>query len=323
MKRRSFVGLAGTAAVWPTGAWAQQPLPTIGLLSWANVAWGVAAIQTGLGEEGFVDGRNLTIVSRGADSQSDRLPALAADLVTQKVSVILATGGPLPARAAKAATTTIPIVFAYGGDPVADGLVASLNRPAANVTGVTFIGASLSSKKLELLREIVPRASEVGLLVNPKNTLAEGQIADTQAAAKALGLNLQVVSASNASEVDEAFKKLAQLKVDMLVLSVDPTFGILLAGQLVELAARYKIPNMFYGRAEVELGGLISYGAVIADTWRQAGIYVGRILKGAKPTDLPVLQPTKFELVVNLKTAKALGLTISESFLLRADEVIE
>src|SRR5471030_194813 len=286
MKRRTFFGLTGAAA-WPAGAWAQQPAPTLGLLSSANVAWGVAAIQKGLGEEGFVDGRNLTIVSRAADGQLDRLPALAADLVEQKVSVLLASGGPLPARAAKAATATIPIVFAYGGDPVADGLVASLNRPGANVTGVTFIGASLSSKKLELLREIVPRATEVGLLVNPANTLAEGQIADTQAAAKVLGLNLHVVNASNAGEADEAFRKLAQIKVDGLVLSVDPIFGILLAGQLVELTTRYRIPTMFYGREEVELGGLICYGAVIADTWQQAGIYVGRILKGVKTADLP------------------------------------
>lgn len=324
MKRRALIGSLGAAALGSGTARAQQSRPTLGLLSSTNIPhWGVTAIYKGLAEEGFVDGRNLTIINRNAEGELDRLPALAADLSEQKASVILATGGPLPIRAAKAATTTIPIVFAYGGDPVADGLVASLNRPGGNVTGATFIGASLSSKRLELLREIVPRATEVALLVNLRNTLAESQIADTQAAAKALGLNLHVLNASTAGELDEVFLKLAQLKADVLLVGVDPTFGFLLAGQLVELTTRSRLPTMFDARPTVELGGLISYGAVIADTWRQAGLYVGRILKGARVADLPVLQPTKFELVINLKTAKTMGLEVPQKLLLAADDVIE
>lgn len=324
MKRRALIGSLGAAAFGSGTVRAQQSRPTLGLLSPASIpAWGVTAIYKGLAEEGFVDGRNLTIISRSAEGEVDRLPALATDLSEQKVSVILATGGPLPTRAAKAVTTTIPIVFAYGGDPVADGLVASLNRPGGNVTGATFIGASLSSKRLEFLREFAPRATEVALLINPRNTLAESQIADTQAAAKALGLNLHVLNASTAGELDDVFLKLAQLKADVLLVGVDPTFGFLLARQLAERTTRSRLPTMFDARPTVELGGLISYGAVIADTWRQAGLYAGRILKGAKVADLPVLQPTKFELVINLRTAKVMGLEVPRKLLLAADDVIE
>jgi putative ABC transport system substrate-binding protein len=276
-----------------------------------------------LGEAGYVEGRNLTIVSRAAEGQPDRLPAMAADLVNARVAAILAGGGPLPTRAAKAATTTIPIVFAYGGDPVADGLVTSISRPEGNVTGATFIGASLTAKRLELLRELVPGATAVALLVNPGNTLAKGQTEDAAAAAKTLGLSLRVINASNAGEMDEAFATMGRLKVDLAIVGVDPTFGFLLRDQIIALAARYRIPAMFDARVQVEAGGLIGYGPVLPETWRQAGGYVGRILKGTKPSDLPILQPTRFELVINLKTAKALGLDVPPGLLARTDDVIE
>jgi putative ABC transport system substrate-binding protein len=270
-----------------------------------------------------VEGRNLTIVYRAAEGQADRLPAMAAELVNARVAAILATGGPLPARAAKAATTTIPIVFAYGGDPVADGLVKSIGRPEGNVTGATFIGASLTAKRLEVMRELVPRATDAALLVNPKNTLAKGQADDAAAAAKTLGLSLHVINASNAGEMDEAFATMDGLKVGGAIVGVDPTFGFILRDQIVALSLRYRIPTMGEARIQVEAGGLLSYGPVLPDTWRQAGGYVGRILKGAKPSDLPILQPTRFELVINLRTAKALGLDVPPKLLAIADDVIE
>jgi putative tryptophan/tyrosine transport system substrate-binding protein len=327
VKRRIFVGLIGGSAVWPLAARAQQTPavgPTIGLLSSQNVAdWMIGGVRKGLDEAGYVEGRNITIVYRAAEGQADRLPAMAADLVNAKVSAILATGGPLPTRAAKAATTTIPIVFAYGGDPVADGLVVSINRPEANVTGATFIGTSLTAKRLELMRELVPLATDVALLVNPKNTLAKGQAEDATAAAKTLGLRLRVINASGAGEMDEAFATMDRSKVDLAIVGTDPTFGFLLRDQIIALAARYRIPTMGNTRVQVEAGSLISYGPALPDTWRQAGSYVGRILKGAKPSDLPILQPTRFELVINLKTAKALGLDLAPGLLARADDVIE
>jgi putative ABC transport system substrate-binding protein len=327
VKRRKFVGLIGGAAIWPLVARAQQTPavgPTIGLLSSQDIAdWMIGGVRRGLGEAGYVEGRNLTIVSRAAEGQPDRLPAMAADLVNARVAAILAGGGPLPTRAAKAATTTIPIVFAYGGDPVADGLVTSISRPEGNVTGATFIGASLTAKRLELLRELVPGATAVALLVNPGNTLAKGQTEDAAAAAKTLGLSLRVINASNAGEMDEAFATMGRLKVDLAIVGVDPTFGFLLRDQIIALAARYRIPAMFDARVQVEAGGLIGYGPVLPETWRQAGGYVGRILKGTKPSDLPILQPTRFELVINLKTAKALGLDVPPGLLARTDDVIE
>jgi len=310
--------------MWPVLAAAQQPKPKMGLLTSANVEnWSIDAIHQGLKETGFVDGQNLTILPRAANGQVDKLPALAADLIAARVSVIFATGGPVPARTARAATSTIPIVFAYGGDPVADGLVTSLNRPGGNITGATFIGASLSSKRLELLREMVPTATEIGFLVNPTNTIAAAQIEDMKKAIEALHLHLHVVNASTASEMDDAFKTLSEKKVAVLVIGVDPTFGFLLAEQIIALSARYKIPAMFDARVQVERGGLISYGSVITDTWRQAAIYVGRILKGERPQNLPILQPTRFETVINLKTAKALGLTVPPRLQAMADDTIE
>ena len=329
MRRRGFMGLAGSALAWPARARAQKAPaigPTIGLLSSQDIAdWMIGGFRKGLGEAGYVEGRNLTIVYRAAEGEADRLPAMAVELVNARVAVILASGGPLPTRAAKAATTVIPIVFAYGGDPVADGLVTSINRPEANVTGATFDGASLVAKKLELMRELVPRAADVALLVNPTNTLAKGQIEAAAAAVKTLGLRLHVINASNAGEMDEAFATMDRLKVDLAVVSVDPTFGFNLRNQIVALSTRYRIPMTGDAatHAQIAAGGLIAYGPVLPDTWRQAGGYVGRILKGAKPSDLPVLQPTRFELVINLKTAKALGLSVPPSLLSVADDVIE
>jgi putative ABC transport system substrate-binding protein len=264
----------------------------------------------------------LAIVYRSANGKFDRLAELATDLVDRQVSVILAIGGPIPARAAKATTSTIPIVFAYGGDPVSDKLVTSLNRPSGNATGITFIGTTLTTKKLELLREIAPGATDIGLLVNPTGTLAEMQIKAVKEAIQRLGQRLHVANVSSGDEIDAALATLSQSKTGALLVGTDPLFGSE-AHQLTALAARYKIPAIYNLREYCEAGGLMSYGANRLDTWRQAGVYVGRILKGEKPANLPVLQPTKFELVINLKTAKALGLTVPPTLLARADEVIE
>lgn len=237
--------------------------------------------------------------------------------------MIFATGSPVPARSAKAATSTIPIVFAYGGDPVADGLVASFNRPGGNVTGATFIGTALTTKRMGLVREILPQVSDVALLVNPKGTLAEFQINEAKAAARATGLTLHVVNAGSVDEFDEAFATMDRLKVGAFLISTDPLFG--LDGRNLHIAKelRYGIPAICVGRPDAASGGLFSYGPDLSDAWRQVAVYVGRILKGEKPSELPVMQPTRFELVINLKTAKALGLTVPPSLLATADEVIE
>jgi putative ABC transport system substrate-binding protein len=324
MRRREFITLIGGAAAWPLAARAQQPaMSVIGLLTATNLNFDqIQAIRKGLNEGGYFEGRNLAIISRSADGQFDRLPMLAADLVDSKVSVILAVGGPVPARAAKAATSTIPVVFAYGGDPVSDNLVTSFNRPGGNVTGVTFIGTILTTKKLELLREIAPDVTDIGLLVNPTGTLAKIQIKDMGEAVQRLGLRLHVANVSSQGEIDAAFAALNQLKVGALLVGTDPIFAAY-RDQHIALTARYKIPAIYNIREYCEAGGLMSYGASLANTWSQAGIYVARILKGEKPADLPVVQPTKFELVINLKTAKAIGLTVPSSLLARADEVIE
>jgi ABC-type uncharacterized transport system substrate-binding protein len=243
---------------------------------------------------------------RSAGGEFELLSSLADDLVASKVAAILAVGGPVPARAAKAATSTIPIVFAYGGDPVRDNLVASLNRPGGNVTGVTFIGTTLTTKKLELLQEVVPGITDIGLLVNPTGTLADVQIKDMKEAVEGLSRRLQVANVSSESEIDAAFAALSQSKVGALVIGTDPIFA-LYRGQIIALAARYKIPAIYNIREYCEVGGLMSYGASLTDTWRQAAIYVSRVLKGEKPANLPVLQPTKFELVINLKTLRRLA----------------
>jgi putative tryptophan/tyrosine transport system substrate-binding protein len=326
MKRRTFISLLGTAIACPLAARAQQPMPMLGLLTTTKLAdWALDAIRKGLEETGYVQGRNLSIAERSAKGQFDRLPELATDLVNSRVAVILATGSSVPARVAKAATSTIPIVFAYGGDPVADGLVASLNRPGGNVTGATFIGTALTAKRLEFLRDIAPRVADVALLVNPKSTIAESQIKDALEATRrsVLGQRLHVVNASSESEIDDAFASMERLKADALLVTADPLFGFLHAKQIVDLAARYKIPAVYPSRGDVDAGGLMSYGVSLPDTWRQAGVYVGRILKGAKPSDLPVIQPAKFELIINLKTAKALGLEVPSKLFFLAEEVIE
>jgi putative ABC transport system substrate-binding protein len=324
MKRRQFVGLVAGAMTAPAVVQAQQPAPVIGQLTSTTLAdWAIVATRNGLDEAGYVEGRNLTVLYRSAEGQFDRLPALAADLVGRQVSVIFAAGSPVPARAAKAATTTIPIVFAYGGDPVADGLVASFNRPGGNVTGATFLGSALTGKRLELLHEIVPRAVDVALLVNPNGTLAEGQIENATAATRALGLRLHVINGGSEGEIDEAFTTMGRLKVGALVISTDPTFGFSRRDQLVALASRYRIPTMYDSRPAAAGGGLISYGTTLADTWRDAGLYIGRILKGEKPSALPIVLSNKFEMVINLRAAKALGLEIPPRLLFPADDVIE
>ena len=325
IRRRDFITLlGGAAATWPLAARAQQAaVPFVGLLAAGTVPnWQFRSIQKGLNEGGYIEGRNLAIMYRSAGGEFELLSSLADDLVASKVAAILAVGGPVPARAAKAVTSTIPIVFAYGGDPVRDNLVASLNRPGGNVTGVTFIGTTLTTKKLELLQEVVPGITDIGLLVNPTGTLADVQIKDMKEAVEGLSRRLQVANVSSESEIDAAFAALSQSKVGALVIGTDPIFA-LYRGQIIALAARYKIPAIYNIREYCEVGGLMSYGASLTDTWRQAAIYVSRVLKGEKPANLPVLQPTKFELVINLKTAKALGITVPPTLLATADEVIE
>jgi putative ABC transport system substrate-binding protein len=325
MRRRAFIAGLGAAAAWPLAAGAQQPaMPVIGFLGISlpdGYRRQLIALRQALQVAGYVEGRNIAIEFRWAENRYDRLPTLAADLVARHVSVI-ATTDTASTRAAKAATATIPIVFAYGGDPVDDGLVASFNRPGGNVTGVTFISAALAPKRLELLHEVVPGAGVIGVLVNPNSPLAQIQLSDLQAAARTSGQRIYVANAGSELDFETAFAALVQQSVGALLVSTDPLFG---SGRdrLVALAAREKIPAIYALREYAAAGGLMSYGASQADSYRQAGVYTARILKGEKPEDLPVMQPTKFELVVNLKTAKALGLTISESFLLRADEVIE
>ncbi|HZP98318.1 MAG TPA: ABC transporter substrate-binding protein [Reyranella sp.] len=281
------------------------------------------AFFKGLAAAGFQEGRNLVVVSRSAQGQFDRLPELAQELVNRRVEVIFASGGPVPARAAKGATTTIPIVFAYGGDPVGDGLVPSFNRPGGNVTGASFMGASFTSKRLQVLKQLLPKATDVTLMLNPKTTIAEGQIRDANAAAPVLGQKIQIIKAEGADAIDAAFAEMDRRKVQALLVGVDPTYGLVFRDRIVGLAAKYRIPAFYDSRDYVEAGGLISYGSVLTDTWRQAGLYVGRILKGEKPADLPVVQPTRFETVINLKTARALGLEVPPSLLSLADDTIE
>jgi putative ABC transport system substrate-binding protein len=327
MKRREFIALAGSAAAtWPLSARAQQPaMPVIGMLyagSAKVAAPNTVALLQGLKETGYVEGQNVAIEYRFADYQNERLPALAADLVQHNVRVIYAAGGPLSEIAAKAATTTIPIVFLTGGDPIGLGLVASLNRPGGNITGVSFLTNALGSKRLGLLRELVPTASAIGFLVDPTNPSTEPETKVTADAANALGLKLIVVKASTASEVDSAFASLIQQRADALIVGAQAFFNSR-GDQLVALTQRHSLPAMYQRRELVAAGGLMSYGTSATDAARQAGIYVGRILKGEKPADLPVMQSTKFEFVINLKTAKALGLTVPTGLLAIADDVIE
>ena len=321
--RRDFIVLAGgAAAVWPLAAQAQTAMPVIGYLA-AGSSKGdehiAAALLKGLAETGYEDGKNVRIEYRWADNQYERLPSMATDLVRQKVAVIAATTTPA-AKAAKQATTTIPIVFTTISDPVQIGFVGSLSRPGGNVTGVTLLSVEVGPKLLELLRGAAPSATVMGLLVNPTNPNAESQVKNTRAAALRLGLQLQVLNASAESEFDAAFVKLRELQVGGLIIGQDVLFNTKSA-QLAALTVRHAIPAIALVREFAIAGGLISYGTSRLDSWRQAGIYVGRILKGEKPSELPVMQPTKFELTINLKTAKAFGLNLPYVGL--ADEVIE
>jgi len=319
MQRREFIAGIGSAVAWPVVARAQQQtLPVIGLLNSrsADVSKDVIApFLQGLKETGYVEGQNVAVEYRWAENQFDRMPALAADLVRRRVAVIVALGGPA-ALAAKAATTTIPIVFGTGTDPVASGLVASLNRPGANVTGVATLQGELGPKRLQLVRELIPNAAVFGLLTDPTTTPAtQSFITDLQAAARTLGAQLIVANARTKSDLETAFASLAQQRVGAVL--------VYTSAQLAALAARHALPAIFLNREFVLAGGLISYGSSIGYAQHQMGIYTGRILKGDKPADLPVQQVTKLELVINLKTAKALGLTIPETLLATADEVIQ
>jgi putative ABC transport system substrate-binding protein len=328
MRRREFMALGSATVFWPLAARAQQPaMPVIGFLcsQSAAVYTGGAtfnAFHQGLKEAGYIEGQNVAIEYRWADLQYDRLPGLAADLVSRRVTVIYATGSPAPALAAKATTSTIPIVFFNGSDPVKVGLVASLNRPGANVTGVTLSTAALGAKRLELLRELVPASTEIGVLVNPNDPDSVSELENVRIAAKSLGKQLYVVHATVEGEFEGAFENLTQHRIAALLVSTGILFGQN-QRQLAALVARHSLAAMFDRRGFVDIGGLVSYGTRFAEVGRRAGIYVGRVLSGEKPADLPVEQPTKFELVINLKTAKALGLTAPQSLLARADEVIE
>jgi putative tryptophan/tyrosine transport system substrate-binding protein len=329
MKRRQFIralgGAATSSVLWPFIGQAQQEPVVIGLLhsgSADDQANLVAATRQALKEAGYTEGQNIRIEYRWADGRYDRLPGMAAELVDRRVALIVAAGGTDPARAAKAATSNIPIVFVSAADPVRAGLVASLSRPEGNVTGINMIGAMLEAKRLELLRELVPQASIIGVLINAKYPAAKTQTQEVQEATARLGVKLVLMNASNEPEVDAAFAGFVEQKAGAVLVCNDPFFGSY-REKLASIALGHKLPAMSFRREFAESGGLLSYGAAFEESYRQAGVYAGRILKGAKTTDLPVMQPTKFEMVVNLKTAKALGLVVSESFLLRADQIIE
>jgi putative tryptophan/tyrosine transport system substrate-binding protein len=326
MRRREFIGLIGAAA-WPLAARAQQsPIPAIGYLyggSSASSTHLVAAFLQGLSEAGYVDGRNVIVEFRWANNDFDRLPELAADLVRIRVAVIVAPGGTPAGLAAKAATSTVPIIFGVGSDPVQAGLVASLNRPGGNVTGLTYMHAQLATKQLGLLHELLPAAERFAVLANPNNrAIAEPLIKDLRAAASVINRQIEVLYAGDNSEIDLAYGSLVQNSANALLISPDPVF-LDRRAQLAELGRRYSVPTIYPFREDAEAGGLMSYGSSNTDLFRQVALYAARVLKGEKPGDLPVLRATKFEFIINLKAAKALGLTIPPTLLARADEVIE
>jgi putative ABC transport system substrate-binding protein len=327
MKRRAFITLLGGSAVWPLSARAQQPatVPVIGFLNstspapWAHL---VAAFRRGLGETGYIEGRNITIEYRWAEGQLDRLPALAADLVRRQVAVIVATGGTASGLAVKAATSTIPVVFTSSGDPVKEGLVASLNRPGGNATGLVVLLTAMEGKRLGLLREMVPTATLIAVLLNPGVPTFETQLNDVQEAARAVGQQIHILHASSEREIDAAFAKMVEVRAGALLVAADP-FIFSQRDRLVALAARYAVPAIYELREYAGIGGLMSYGINLAEIYRLVGNYTGQILKRDKPADLPVQQATKFEFVINLTTAKVLGLEVPPGLSARADEVIE
>jgi putative ABC transport system substrate-binding protein len=323
MKRREFITLVGGTAAWPLAARAQQPMPKVGFFrstSAADSTHHVAGFRAGLRELGFVEGMNVVVEYRFAEHRPERLRALTDDLIERQVAVIVANN--VAARIARAATASIPIVFTTGFDPVVEGLVTSFNRPGENLTGVSFFGAALRTKHLEIMREMVPKGAVFALLVNPKNPNIESQLREVHEAGRRLGLQIQVEHASNESEIDAVIPRLNRQRADALLIGADP-FLHSRRQQAAGLALRHSLPTISDLREYAAAGGLMSYGNGVPDVYRHAGIYAGRILKGDKPSDLPVVQPTKFELVINLKTAKALGLEVPPTLLARADEVIE
>jgi putative tryptophan/tyrosine transport system substrate-binding protein len=327
VRRRDFITLlGGAAAAWPLAAHAQQPpMPVIGFLSSLSLAATerlVAAFRQALKESGYVEGQNVAIEYRWAEGQYDQLPALAADLVRRQVAVIAATGGPASGLAAKAATPAIPIVFVSGGDPVKEGFVSSLNRPGGNATGVNVLLTAMEGKRLGLLRDLVPTASLIAVLLNPTNPPFDAQLSDIREAARAAGQQIHILHANSEREIDAAFTMAVEVRAGALLVAADP-FIFSRRDRVVALAARHAIPTIYEVREYVVAGGLASYGVSLADAYRQVGNYTGRILKGEKPADLPVVQSTKFEFVLNLKTAKTLGVSISENLLTLANEVIE
>ena len=326
LRRREFITLLGSATAWPLAARAQQPaMPLVGFLNPTSPDPNVdllRAFRQGLKETGYVEGENVAIEYRWAENQIDRMPALAAELVRKQVAVIATTGATVAASAAKAATTTIPIVFLTGADPVESGLVASLARPGGNLTGINLLTIDLTAKRLELLRELVPAATRVAVLANPAGPAPEAMLRDVETAARAMGLQVQVLNAGTSPEIDAAFASFVRERPDALFVGPDPFF-VSRRVQLVHLASRHAVPAAYTQRDYAVAGGLMSYGSNLMDAFRQVGVYTGRILKGAKPADLPVVQPSKFELVINHQTARMLGLTVPDKLLATADEVIE
>jgi len=322
-RRELLVALGGAAAAWPLAARAQQAMPVIGFLSGRSppeAASALGAFRQGLGDVGYIENKNLSIEYRWAEGRYDQLAGLAADLVSRRVGLIAAVGG--AELAAKTATATIPIVFTTGGDPVELGLVARLNKPGGNITGVTFLASDLGAKRLGLLRQFAPNANAIAMLMNPDYRATAGEVRDVQAAARSLGMQVNVLNANTTRAIDAAFATLGRERPDALFIGGDP-FLLGRREQVVPLAASHNLPTIYPQREYVDVGGLMSYGTSLTDGYRQAGAYAGKILAGARPDALPVLQPTKFDLVINLATSKALGLTIPDKLLALADEVIE